>query len=91
MSGRGERAELIVAAKDGWEPSYELIESVRAAAKAKGLISDWPIISALEDHDLLLCCTHVTGEYGADLIASDKTGEWIFKTDGEEMREAIQP
>jgi hypothetical protein len=78
--------EIIVGSSDdGWEPSRELIEEVRAAAREKGLISDWPVISALNNHDLLLCCTHVTGEHGSDLIATKRSGKWTFKTDGEEM------
>ena len=76
---------IIAASADGWEPSAELIEEVKAAAKSKGLISDWPTIAALANRDLLLCCTHVTGEFGADLIASKRAGKWTFKTDSEEF------
>ena len=74
---------IVIPAKDGWVPSAELISRVRAEAKRLGLICDWPRIAVLENHDLLLSCTHITGEFGTDLVAIKRGNKYIFKTDRE--------
>jgi hypothetical protein len=77
---------IVCPAKDGWQPSVESIKRLQKKARKIGLISDWPIILALANHDLLLDCSHITGDDGEQLIARKSKRGWIFLTDGEVLR-----
>lgn len=44
MTSHRYEGPLIVENDDGWFPPDDLIAEVTAAAKAMGLISDWPVI-----------------------------------------------
>ena len=80
---------FIAESKDGWSPSFSTIRLLQAKAKKLGLIWDWPTIAVLENHDMLLDCSHVTGDGGADLLACKRKGKWRFKIDGDYVREEL--
>ena len=81
------RRPFIAESKDGWSPSQRVIRALQSRARKLGLIWDWPTIAVLANHDLLLDCSHVTGECGADLIACKERGRWLFKIDGDYVHE----
>jgi hypothetical protein len=60
---------FIAESKDGWSPSSGTIQRLQSKARKIGLIWDWPTIAVLANHDMLLDCSHITGDCGADLIA----------------------
>jgi hypothetical protein len=74
---------FISESKDGYRPSDRVVRMLQSRARKLGLVWDWPTIAVLENHDLLLDCSHVTGDNGADLIACKEYGKWGFKIDGD--------
>lgn len=82
---------FILESEDGWIPSPNIVRNLQVKARKLGLIWNWFTIVVLENHDMLLDCSHVTGEYGADLIACKERGVWRFKIDGDYVHEERVP
>ena len=83
---RGMRT-MIVENDEGWYPSPATISRLRKLAKQRGLISDWRIVLALGNRDILLSCSHITGECGMDLVARKSKCGWEIVTEREYIEE----
>lgn len=70
---------MIAEAKDGWTPSVAVVNYLKRMARKRGLFSEWPTIAVLENHDLLLDCSPLTGDFGAELIAKKRGRRWEFE------------